>query len=32
VAALEEHLGIACRMLVDYLRRDRHLEERKTGG
>lgn len=32
VAALEEHLGIACRMLVDYLRRERQPEERRTGG
>lgn len=32
VAALEEHLGIACRMLVDYLRRERQLEERQSGG
>lgn len=32
VAALEEHLGIACRMLVDYLRRERKAEERERGG
>ncbi len=32
VAALEEHLGIACGMLVDYLRRERQSEERGTGG
>lgn len=30
--ALEEHLGIACRMLVDYLRRERHAEEHEAGG
>ncbi|MDR5675815.1 MAG: GntR family transcriptional regulator [Armatimonadota bacterium] len=32
VAALEEHLGIACRMLVDYLRRERKADERERGG
>ncbi len=32
VAALEEHLGIACRMLVDYLQRERQWEERGTAG
>lgn len=32
VAALEEHLGIACRMLVDYLRRERKAEERERSG
>lgn len=32
VAALEEHLGIACRMLVDYLRRERRPGERGSGG
>ncbi|MCS7234847.1 MAG: GntR family transcriptional regulator [Armatimonadetes bacterium] len=31
VAALEEHLDIACRMLVDYLRRERQREEREAG-
>jgi len=32
VEALEEHLGIACRMLVDYLRRERRAEEREARG
>lgn len=32
VRALEEHLGIACRMLVDYLRRERHAKEPEAGG
>jgi DNA-binding GntR family transcriptional regulator len=29
VAALEEHLDVTCRMLVDYLRRERQAAERK---
>jgi DNA-binding GntR family transcriptional regulator len=32
VEALEEHLGIACRMLVDHLRRERRAEEREARG
>lgn len=32
VAALEEHLGIASRMLVDYLRRERKAQERERSG
>lgn len=30
--ALEEHLDIACRMLVDYLRRERQASQRGDGG